>query len=182
MALTDVKAKVEDAQKSIDFAKKNYQVELDTSMGKIKLDMLPEAAPGHVKNFVALAKIDSGDHVDAEKLSSSERDSNDVVASGLVDLRRCSIDRSEILGRSCRPLRRKPHHPLMRCPALSENDLTGRKSVSTVQRLVQFAAVDELLDQWRLMVRLDDIPATRCQLLRRADHRVCVNPDAGILA
>ena len=57
MAMTNVKATVEDAQKSIDFAKKNYQVELDTSMGKIKLDMLPEVAPGHVKNFVALSKI-----------------------------------------------------------------------------------------------------------------------------
>jgi cyclophilin family peptidyl-prolyl cis-trans isomerase len=57
MAMTNVKTKVEEAQKSIDFAKTRYQVELDTSMEKIKLDMLPEVAPGHVKNFVALAKI-----------------------------------------------------------------------------------------------------------------------------
>jgi peptidyl-prolyl cis-trans isomerase B (cyclophilin B) len=57
MAMTNVKAKLDEAQKAIDFAKTKYQVELDTSMGKIKLDFLPEVAPGHVKNFVGLAKI-----------------------------------------------------------------------------------------------------------------------------
>ena len=57
MAMTNVKAKLDEAQKAIDFAKTKYQVELDTSMGPIKLDMLPEVAPGHVKNFVGLAKI-----------------------------------------------------------------------------------------------------------------------------
>ena len=51
------KAEVEAAQKSIDFDKNNYQVVLDTTMGKITLDMLPEIAPGHVKNLLGLTQI-----------------------------------------------------------------------------------------------------------------------------
>jgi peptidyl-prolyl cis-trans isomerase B (cyclophilin B) len=54
---TNRKAEVETAQKDIDFGKKKYQVELDTSMGTIRLEMLPEVAPGHVKNMLGLAKI-----------------------------------------------------------------------------------------------------------------------------
>jgi peptidyl-prolyl cis-trans isomerase B (cyclophilin B) len=54
---TNVKPQVDEAQKKIDLATKNYQVELDTSKGPIRLTFLPEAAPGHVKNFIALAKI-----------------------------------------------------------------------------------------------------------------------------
>ena len=51
------KVEVEAAQKGLDFAKNKYQLELDTSMGKITLDMLPEVAPGHCKNLLALAQI-----------------------------------------------------------------------------------------------------------------------------
>jgi peptidyl-prolyl cis-trans isomerase B (cyclophilin B) len=51
------KPEVEAAQKDIDFDKNNYRIELDTSMGKIKLDLLPDVAPGHVKNMLGLAKI-----------------------------------------------------------------------------------------------------------------------------
>jgi peptidyl-prolyl cis-trans isomerase B (cyclophilin B) len=51
------KAEVEAAQQTIDFNKHKYQLELDTSMGKITLDMLPDVAPGHVKNILGLAKI-----------------------------------------------------------------------------------------------------------------------------
>jgi peptidyl-prolyl cis-trans isomerase B (cyclophilin B) len=51
------KAEVEAAQKEFDFSKNNYQLVLDTSEGKITLDMLPDVAPGHVKNLLALAKI-----------------------------------------------------------------------------------------------------------------------------
>ena len=52
---TNVKAKVDEAQKTIDFATKNYTVELDTSKGPIRLTFLPEVAPGHAKNFISLA-------------------------------------------------------------------------------------------------------------------------------
>ena len=51
------KAEVEAAQKDLDLKNKTYQLVLDTSEGKITLDMLPEVAPGHVKNLLGLAKI-----------------------------------------------------------------------------------------------------------------------------
>jgi len=51
------KAEVEAAQQTIDFSKHKYQLILDTTMGKITLDMLPDLAPGHVKNLLGLAKI-----------------------------------------------------------------------------------------------------------------------------
>jgi peptidyl-prolyl cis-trans isomerase B (cyclophilin B) len=51
------KAEVDAAARQIDFAKNKYQLLLDTSLGKIALDMLPEVAPGHVKNLLSLAKI-----------------------------------------------------------------------------------------------------------------------------
>ena len=43
------KAEVEAAQKQLDFAKNKYQLVLDTTLGKITLDMLPDVAPGHVQ-------------------------------------------------------------------------------------------------------------------------------------
>jgi peptidyl-prolyl cis-trans isomerase B (cyclophilin B) len=51
------KAEVEAAQKGLDLANKKYQLELDTTLGKITLDMLPDVAPGHVRNLLGLAKI-----------------------------------------------------------------------------------------------------------------------------
>jgi len=54
---TNVKEKVAAAQAKIDLAKNKYAVELHTSKGPIRLTLLPEAAPGHVKNFVALAQV-----------------------------------------------------------------------------------------------------------------------------
>ncbi|MDB5341015.1 MAG: peptidyl-prolyl cis-trans isomerase cyclophilin type, partial [Planctomycetaceae bacterium] len=50
-------AEVLAAQKDLDFTKKTYQIELDTTMGKILLDMYPDVAPGHVKNILGLTKI-----------------------------------------------------------------------------------------------------------------------------
>lgn len=51
------KAEVEAAQKGLDLIAKKYQLELDTTLGKITLDMLPDVAPGHVRNLLGLAKI-----------------------------------------------------------------------------------------------------------------------------
>ncbi len=51
------KAEVEAAQQQLDFAKNKYQIVLDTSLGKIVLDMLANVAPGHCKNMLALTKI-----------------------------------------------------------------------------------------------------------------------------
>lgn len=55
--MSNFKAKVEEAQKTLDFTKKNYTAELDTTMGPIRLEFFPDLAPGHVKNFLGLAKI-----------------------------------------------------------------------------------------------------------------------------
>jgi peptidyl-prolyl cis-trans isomerase B (cyclophilin B) len=54
---TDTRQQVQDAQKDIDLQKKTYTVELQTNKGPIRLNFLPEVAPGHVKNFVALARV-----------------------------------------------------------------------------------------------------------------------------
>lgn len=51
------RSEVDEALKTIDVEKNSYQIELETSLGKIKLDMAPEVAPGHVKNMLGLAKI-----------------------------------------------------------------------------------------------------------------------------
>jgi peptidyl-prolyl cis-trans isomerase B (cyclophilin B) len=48
---------VEQAQKTLDLDAKNYTVELTTNKGPIRLEFFPDKAPGHVKNFLALAKI-----------------------------------------------------------------------------------------------------------------------------
>jgi peptidyl-prolyl cis-trans isomerase B (cyclophilin B) len=51
------KPEVDAVLPKIDFAKNNYQIVLDTNKGKITLDMLPDVAPGHAKNMLALTKI-----------------------------------------------------------------------------------------------------------------------------
>ena len=48
---------VQAAQKDLDFAKKTYQIELDTTLGKILIDLYPDVAPGHVSNILGLTKI-----------------------------------------------------------------------------------------------------------------------------
>ena len=50
------KADVDAAIADVDFEKKSYQIELDTSAGKILLDLDPTHAPGHCKNMIGLAK------------------------------------------------------------------------------------------------------------------------------
>lgn len=48
---------MEEAQKTLDLANKVYTAELTTTKGPIRLVFYPDVAPGHVKNFLALAKI-----------------------------------------------------------------------------------------------------------------------------
>jgi peptidyl-prolyl cis-trans isomerase B (cyclophilin B) len=64
------KAEVEAAQQDIDFTKNKYQLVLDTNQGKITLDMLPEVAPGHVKNLLGLAKIGFYDNLTFHRIIS----------------------------------------------------------------------------------------------------------------
>jgi len=51
------KKEVEEAQKTLDLDKNTYTAELETSKGPIRVTFFPDVAPGHVKNFLALAKI-----------------------------------------------------------------------------------------------------------------------------
>ena len=51
------KAEVDAVQKTLDLKSKKYQLELDTSAGKILLDLYSDIAPGHVANLLGLAKI-----------------------------------------------------------------------------------------------------------------------------
>jgi len=48
---------VEEARKTLDFKGKAYMAELQTNKGPIRLTFFPDLAPGHVANFLALAKI-----------------------------------------------------------------------------------------------------------------------------
>lgn len=45
------------AELNIDFDKNKYQIEFDTTMGTIRIDLYPDLAPGHVKNIIGLTKI-----------------------------------------------------------------------------------------------------------------------------
>jgi cyclophilin family peptidyl-prolyl cis-trans isomerase len=45
------------AIKDVDFDKNDYQIELDTTQGRILLDLLPDVAPGHCGNMIGLTKI-----------------------------------------------------------------------------------------------------------------------------
>lgn len=51
------RADVDKALADVDFSKNTYQVEFDTTMGKILLDVYPDDAPGHAKNLIGLTKI-----------------------------------------------------------------------------------------------------------------------------
>jgi peptidyl-prolyl cis-trans isomerase B (cyclophilin B) len=51
------KAEVDAAVKQLDLERRKYQIQLDTTLGQITLNLLPEVAPGHVANMLGLAKI-----------------------------------------------------------------------------------------------------------------------------
>jgi cyclophilin family peptidyl-prolyl cis-trans isomerase len=51
------KKEVDEAAAGFDFAKHRYQLELDTTHGKITLDFWPDVAPSHCRNMLGLAKI-----------------------------------------------------------------------------------------------------------------------------
>lgn len=51
------RAEVDQALKDVDLAKNTYQIEFETSLGTILLDLWPDVAPGHCKNIIGLTKI-----------------------------------------------------------------------------------------------------------------------------
>ncbi len=56
MGKDGVEKQVREIEADIDFSKKKYDVEFDTSKGKIKLELYPDVAPLHCKNIIALSK------------------------------------------------------------------------------------------------------------------------------
>lgn len=55
--MSNRESEVQEAIKEIDFDANNYQIELKTNHGTILLDLLPDVAPGHCANMLALSKI-----------------------------------------------------------------------------------------------------------------------------
>lgn len=53
---TDFSSKVREITDTIDFSSTKYKVNLDTSMGPIRLELFPDSAPGHCKNLISLVK------------------------------------------------------------------------------------------------------------------------------
>lgn len=56
-ALPNRKDEVDSAVADVDFEKFDYQLQLETTMGTILIDLWPEVAPGHCKNMIGLARI-----------------------------------------------------------------------------------------------------------------------------
>jgi peptidyl-prolyl cis-trans isomerase B (cyclophilin B) len=54
--MADMKQQVKEIEKTIDFTKTKYEVNLDTNHGLIRLEVFPDQAPGHVKNLISLTK------------------------------------------------------------------------------------------------------------------------------
>lgn len=51
------KAEVDAAVADVDFEKNDYEIELQTTEGTIRLKLTPAVAPGHCRNMIGLAKI-----------------------------------------------------------------------------------------------------------------------------
>lgn len=51
------KAEVDTAVEDVDFAANDYEIQLNTNKGLIRLSLLSDVAPGHCKNIIGLSKI-----------------------------------------------------------------------------------------------------------------------------
>jgi cyclophilin family peptidyl-prolyl cis-trans isomerase len=51
------RAEVDEAIADVDFDANNYQIEFETTAGRMLLDLYPDVAPGHSKNIIGLTKI-----------------------------------------------------------------------------------------------------------------------------
>lgn len=59
---------VDAAVADMDFDKNNYQIEFETTLGTVLLDLWPDVAPEHVKNVFGLTKIGFYDGVIAHRI------------------------------------------------------------------------------------------------------------------
>ena len=51
------RAEVDEALADVDFDANTYQIEFETTAGKMLLDLYPDVAPGHAGNIIGLTKI-----------------------------------------------------------------------------------------------------------------------------
>ncbi|VAX40327.1 Peptidyl-prolyl cis-trans isomerase [hydrothermal vent metagenome] len=51
------KAEVEEAVADVDFEKNDYQIQIETNVGTILVDLYSDVAPGHCNNIIGLTKI-----------------------------------------------------------------------------------------------------------------------------
>jgi peptidyl-prolyl cis-trans isomerase B (cyclophilin B) len=51
------RAEVDEAIADVDFDANNYQIEFDTTAGKMLLDLYPDVAPGHCRSVIGLTRI-----------------------------------------------------------------------------------------------------------------------------
>lgn len=51
------RTEVDEAIADVDFDKNDYQIEFDTTVGKMLLELYPDIAPGHCLNVIGLTKI-----------------------------------------------------------------------------------------------------------------------------
>ncbi len=51
------RAEVDEALADVDFDANTYQIEFETTAGKMLLDLYPDVAPGHARNIIGLTKI-----------------------------------------------------------------------------------------------------------------------------
>ncbi|MCG6154428.1 peptidylprolyl isomerase [Rubinisphaera margarita] len=59
---------VDAATSDLDFEKNNYQIELETTHGKILLDMWPDVAPEHCRNILGLTRVGFYDGIIAHRV------------------------------------------------------------------------------------------------------------------
>ncbi|MBM4000103.1 MAG: peptidylprolyl isomerase [Planctomycetes bacterium] len=57
MASANRKSDVDAATADLDFAANTYRIEFDTTLGPIRLDLFPDAAPEHCRNLIGLSRI-----------------------------------------------------------------------------------------------------------------------------
>ena len=65
---TNRRAEVEAALADVDFGANSYQVELNTSEGKITLKLFTDRAPGHCRNLIGLTRIGFYDGLDFHRV------------------------------------------------------------------------------------------------------------------
>lgn len=63
-----LKQTVDEKTKELDFQKNRYEITLSTSLGDIRLQLLPEIAPNHCRNMIGLARTGFYDNLSFHRI------------------------------------------------------------------------------------------------------------------